>query len=78
MKEYDEALKIHKEEFKVRIKMDPIGKYMALADVYKWKKRFKLAFKCVQRAYAIIPSMDKELSHLYNIAANIYQEKKTT
>ncbi len=84
MEKYDEALKNHKEELKICVKMDPTRKhiniatnYIALADVYKWKKRFsKLAFKYLQRAYAIIPPMHSELSHLYNSAADIYQEKK--
>ncbi len=83
LEEYDEALKNHKEEFRIRIRMDPTGKhiniatnYIALADVYKWKKRLKLAFKYLARAYNIIPPKHFELSILYTSVADVYQENK--
>lgn len=83
LSKYDEALENHEEELKIRVKIDPTRRginiattYMALAVVYKWNKRYSKAFKYVKGAYEIIPRPHKDLSELYSIAADIYQEKK--
>lgn len=84
LEDYDEALRNHKEELKIRLQMDLTRTHIniattciALADIYKWKKSYStLAFKYVQRAHAIIPPGHSELSHLYSTAADIYQKKK--
>ncbi|CAF1461954.1 unnamed protein product [Rotaria sordida] len=78
--EYDEALKNHKEELKIRLQMDPTSthiniatNYMAIANVYQWKKKYKMAFKYIVQAYKIVPSNREELSQLYTIVADVYQ-----
>ena len=78
LEEYDEASKNHQAEFRICMRMDRTGElihiatsYMDLADVYKWKKMLKLAFKYIVRAYAIIPPMHTELSPLFNFVGDI-------